>query len=223
MRRAECDVREAEPLTELHVPAVARLHASALAGDFLPSLGEPFLRSFYRSALKSGLAFGFVQLEGTGELAGFVLGSTDTSTLFRQIIRRNAFRLGWSALPAALRKPSLLLKVFETFFYPSREGAAASQPAELLVIAVSAAQRSHGLGTGLVQALNQEFNQRGIYTYKVTVLQENQPASAFYQRLGFALCGQFVLYGKGWNVYQTAISDQPSGNPSRLSPDNLIT
>ncbi len=214
---------EVEPLTGSHVPAVARLHASALAGDFLPSLGEPFLRTFYRSTLKSDLAFGFVQMEETGELAGFVLGSLNTSAIFRKIIRRNALRLGLSALPAVLRKPNLLLKVAETFFYPSREGATALQPAELLVIAVCAAQRSHGLGTGLVQALNHEFNQRGVNSYKVTVLQENQRANAFYQRLGFSLCGQFVLYGKGWNVYQTAISDQPSGNPSRLSPDNLIT
>jgi ribosomal protein S18 acetylase RimI-like enzyme len=97
------------------------------------------------------------------------------------------------------------LKVAETFLYPSREEATASQPAELLVIAVSAGQRSQGLGARLVQSLNHAFSARGISTYKVTVLQANQRANAFYQRLGFQLCGQFELYGKGWNVYQLGI------------------
>lgn len=187
------------PLGADHLPAVAHLHAGALAGDFLPSLGEPFLRTFYQAALRLGLAFGFV-VEGEGELYGFVLGSADTSALFRKTVLSAGPALAWAALPAVLRRPGLLLKVAETFLYPSRE-AAVPQPAELLVIAVSEERRGQRIGEALVSALSQAFCERGIPAYKVTVLQQNAGANRFYQRLGFRLAGSFNLYRRGWNLY----------------------
>jgi ribosomal protein S18 acetylase RimI-like enzyme len=192
-------------MSKTYVQEVARLHAAALAGDFLPSLGEPFLRVFYRAALESGMAFGFVDTVGK-RVRGFVLGSLDTSSLFRQVVLRAAPELGRAALPALLKRPGLLLKVAETFLYPARE-AEVRDKTELLVIAVEAEARSRGLGAALVQALNSAFRQHRARSYKVTVLQSNAGANRFYQRLGFQLCGQFRLYGKGWNIYSFRISD----------------
>jgi ribosomal protein S18 acetylase RimI-like enzyme len=182
-----------------HIPAVADLHASALAGDFLPTLGERFLQVFYRSVLKNKLGFGFVELL-EGVPIGFVLGSIDSSNLFRKVIMHAWVRLGLAALPVVIRKPGLLLKVAETFLYPNRE-AQSPEKAELLVIAVNADQRGRGFGEKLVAALNQEMSVHGIQSYKVTVLQSNQGANRFYQRLGFQKTGQFKLYGQGWNIY----------------------
>jgi ribosomal protein S18 acetylase RimI-like enzyme len=190
-------------LREKHLGRVAHLHAAALAGDFLPSLGEPFLRAFYRAGLSQGLVSGYVWTEG-GQPAGFVACSRDTSTLFRRILRTAAFKLARAGLPAMLRRPRLFLKAAETFLYPRREGAggAAAIPAELLVIAVDERLRGRGVGEALVRALESDFCQAGITTYKVTVLQANAGANRFYQRLGFHLAGNFRLYGKDWNIYR---------------------
>jgi ribosomal protein S18 acetylase RimI-like enzyme len=192
------------PLTQAHIPVVAQLHTDALAGDFLPSLGEKFLRVFYRAALRSGLAFGFVQVGVAEKPDGFVLASPDTSALFRRVAAGSALALGWAALPAVLRRPALLGKVGETFLYPAREAeaaGAASGCAELLVIAVAPARRSQGTGAALVAALNETFARQGISRYKVTVLAENDGANRFYCREGFQQVSRFIQYGKWWNLY----------------------
>ncbi len=186
-----------------HVERVAEIHAAALPGDFLPSLGVRFLSVFYRAALESKAAFGFVQTEGD-RVSGFVLGSVDTGQLFRRVILRAAVPLGWSALPAVLRRPALLARVAETFLYPHRE-ASAPEKAELVVIAVDSQRRSRGSGQALVQALDEAFLAQGVQSYKVTVLQSNPGANRFYQRLGFCLAGEFQLYDKRWNLYTRSL------------------
>jgi ribosomal protein S18 acetylase RimI-like enzyme len=186
-----------------HARRVAEIHAAALPGEFLPSLGVGFLCVFYQAALESGAAFGFVQ-EADGQVGGFVLGSADTSQLFRRVILRAALPLGWAALPAVLRRPALLARVAETFLYPQRE-AAAHAAAELVVIAVDSQLRGQGSGQILVWALEEAFLAQGVHSYKVTVLQSNPGANRFYQRLGFYPAGEFKLYGKLWNLYTRSL------------------
>lgn len=183
-----------------HIPAVAHLHAQALAGDFLPSLGTGFLQVFYRAALQQQVAFGFVALD-QGQPVGFVLGSAQTDRLFRRVLMTSALALGVAALPALMRQPALLGNLLETFFYPQRE-AVCTEPAELVVIAVAAGSRGQGIGEALVGALNQSYVQSGLLAYKVTVLQTNTGANRFYQRQGFQPAGAFQLYRKNWNVYR---------------------
>jgi ribosomal protein S18 acetylase RimI-like enzyme len=108
--------------------------------------------------------------------------------------------LGLAAVPAALRHPLLLRNVAETLLYPGKEGQSPHQ-AELVVIGVDAALRSRRIGEALVGELNRAFLKRGILAYKVTVLQSNQGANRFYQRLGFQFSFEFTLYGKKWNLY----------------------
>jgi ribosomal protein S18 acetylase RimI-like enzyme len=187
------------PIQAAHIAAAAHIHAEALAGDFLPSLGEPFLSRFYKTVLNEGLGFGFVQLEEAG-INGFVIGSVDTSSLFRKAVLSAGIRMGMDALPAILRRPALLLKVLETFLYPGRESFVVER-AELLVIAVAANQRGKSVGRELVQALNDEFRKQGVQSYKVTVLNSNDSANRFYQHLGFHRAGRFKLYQKSWNLY----------------------
>lgn len=188
------------PVRAVHLEAIAHLHANSLAGDFLPSLGVPFLHAFYRTALQSGTIFGYVDQEDL-QVVGFVLASPETSALFRKaILGPGALRIAWAAIPSLLRQPQLLLKVAETFLYPGREGFA-QERAELLVIAVRPDRRGQGVGKDLVNAMNAVFRERGIQSYKVTVLQSNQQANYFYQRLGFRLSGEFRLYRREWNLY----------------------
>jgi len=194
------------PMQRSHAGAVARIHANALAGDFLPSLGVNFLRVFYEGALDQAAGFGFVHVEG-GESSredlrpcGFVFGSEDTHALFRRVMSSRMLSLGLAAVPAALRRPLLLRNVAETFLYPSKEGQSPHQ-AELVVIGVDAALRSRRIGEALVGELNRAFRKHGVLAYKVTVLQSNQGANRFYQRLGFQFSFEFILYGKKWNLY----------------------
>ena len=187
------------PLQRKHAARVAELHCAALAGDFLPSLGQGFLTVFYEGVLDLGVGFGFVAIED-GRPAGFVLGSADASVLFKRVVAGRAVMLGLRAIPAVIRKPALIANVLETFLYPGKEGAA-PEKAELVVIGCGAAYRGRGLGRGLVNALDAAFRAQGVRSYKVAVLQANQGANSFYRALGFQLALEFELYKKKWNLY----------------------
>jgi ribosomal protein S18 acetylase RimI-like enzyme len=182
-----------------HAARVADIHARALAGDFLPSLGVGFLTELYRGILGLGLGFGFATLVDN-RVAGFVLASEDTSALFRTVLRRRAIPLGLRLAPALLRRPSLVRNIIETFTYPQHESAVPVS-AELVVIAVDTAQRGAGIGAALCSALDADFRRRGITRYKVTVNQSNDGANRFYKRQGFELAHAFTLYGRAWNLY----------------------
>ena len=195
------------PLQREHAARVAELHCAALAGDFLPSLGQGFLTVFYEGVMDLGVGFGFVAVED-GRPIGFVLGSTDTSALFKQVVASRAVTLGLRAIPAVIRKPVLVANVLETFLYPDKEGAV-PEKAELVVIGFDRAYRGRGLGRALVNALNDAFHAQGVRSYKVTVLQENLGANSFYRALGFQPAFEFELYRKKWNLYTLDLKRDP--------------
>jgi ribosomal protein S18 acetylase RimI-like enzyme len=195
------------PLQREHAARVAELHCAALAGDFLPSLGQGFLTVFYEGVIDLGVGSGFVAIED-GRPVGFVLGSADTNVLFERVVASRAVALGWRAIPAVIRKPALVANVLETFLYPGKEDAV-PEKAELVVIGFEAAYRGRGLGRGLVNALNNAFRAQGVRSYKVTVLQENLCANSFYHALGFQPAIEFELYKKKWNLYTLDLKRDP--------------
>ena len=187
------------PMQREHAARVAELHCAALAGDFLPSLGRGFLTVFYEGVLDLGVGFGFVAVED-GQPVGFVLASTDTSSLFKRVVLSRAIQLALRAIPSVIRSPALISNVLETFLYPGKEGAV-QEKAELVVIGFEEAYRGRGLGRRLVKALDEAFRAQSVQAYKVTVLQSNQGANSFYRALGFQLALEFELYQKKWNLY----------------------
>jgi len=182
-----------------HAPAVAELHAQALQGDFLPSLGAPFLRVLYAGILDLNLGLGFVALD-TDRVCGFVLGTLDSGTLFRRLLRARGLRFAIAALRPALRRPALLLRFAETLLYPGKEGQIHID-AEFVSMAVADEYRNQGIASRLVERLNQAFDEHGVAEYKVAIHQDNVASNRFHQKLGFQLRYTFMLYGKVWNLY----------------------
>lgn len=190
------------PLAHLdhsHIRFAADLHARALADSLLPSLGVPFLESFYRHALRAGPVAGFVWSE-SGNPIGLVLGSTDSALLIRHVLRSGAGELAWKAAPAVLRRPRVFGDMLETLRYPDLEKVDDVR-AELMVIAVEPSHHQRGIGRGLSQALHAEFVRQGVTRHKVTVHRSNVPANTFYARLGYQQVGEFRLHGRDWNLY----------------------
>jgi ribosomal protein S18 acetylase RimI-like enzyme len=180
--------------------ALAAIHSDALADDFLPSLGLPFLETLYRALLAQPqvVAFGF---EENGDLDGFVLGCERTDRLFRSALATHAAPMALHVAAAVCRRPVLALRVLETFVYPSKE-ALPSVPAELVVFAIKSSTRGLGNGRQLVSMLNAAFAGREIKAYKIGVNQSNDRANRFYQGLGCVRVASFRMYGRGWNLYR---------------------
>ena len=190
-------------MTPADIEQVAHIHASSLPGDFLPSLGQKFLRVFFRTAIKLPGVISIVVEDGS--VAGFTLGCLDSRSFFYDVLKRAWFQLAAAVISPIVKKPALLFKTIETFSYPKRENS--NVKPELLIIAVDANHRHRGIGRILVEQLDHEFRARSVHVYKLTVLQENMNANRFYQDLGFKQAGTFDLFNKQWILYERIIPD----------------
>lgn len=179
------------------IELLVRIHQKELSKDFLPSLGKNFLNQLYNNLLNEKNTTILVSTSNN-EICGFIVGSSDFSRAFKNIILSNFFKYLWIIFPKVIKKPQLVLKVFETLFYTKKE--ADSPKAELVVISILKKYQRLGIGKTLVNSLEKTFKDKGIKKYKVSVNASNKSANLFYSFLGFKKYKSFFLYKKRINL-----------------------
>lgn len=189
-----------EPLSNPQIPIAAKIHKEALKGDFLPELGENFLKELYKSLLSQKNTYGFYASKNK-EIAGFVIGTNDSSSLIKNALLVNPISMLTSLLISLIKNPSLIKNTLETLLYTQKDS---GPKAELVIIAISKSFQNQGLGKKLISALESKFKQQNIKNYKLTV-HAKKPAVKFYEHLKFKKIGKFNLYGKLWYIYEKKI------------------
>lgn len=184
-------------LTSKDCLAITKIHMSSLAGDFLPSLGFNFLKTFYDGVIGKGGVYGFGVFEN-GKVLGFVVGTTDSSKFFAQALKAHFLKLSLLLTVRLIKNPTLIKNVLETLRYSKK---AVGPKAELVVIAVDEDYQGRGIGKLLVEALESAFRKERIRRYKLTV-HADKKAVGFYEHLGYSRISTFSLYGKMWFVYE---------------------
>jgi ribosomal protein S18 acetylase RimI-like enzyme len=177
-------------LERQHVPAVALLHKKYIDRGFMSSLGTAFLEQLYDSMMTSDNAYCLVA-EEDGELHGFISGTYELRSFYKDFIRTKLLRVSLMLLPRLI-KPSVFRKVVESFIYPSKQG---NMPgAELMSIVVSEKFRGKGVSENLFNNLLAEFKQRNVKKFKVTVGSNLQAANRFYQKMGGMLHAEIEVH-----------------------------
>lgn len=180
------------------VDIVAALHVSELPGSFLAQLGTRFLQLLYRRLMLSPAAVLLVASEQE-RVIGFVAGTEDTSSFYKEFLRRDGLRAAVTAAPRAVRHGR---RIAETLGYsrrmassgPTATGVDALPPAELLSLAVARVARRRGVGTALVQELQAELERRGVAALRVVVAADNAPAIQAYRTCGFTDAGRVQVH-----------------------------
>ena len=90
--------------------------------------------------------------------------------------------------------------MIETLSYPSKDNLVSAR-AELLVIGVQSAMQGKGIGSKLISALEEQYINRNIERYKVSVHKSRKNAIIFYENQGFQEAAEFTLYQKEWLIY----------------------
>jgi glycosyltransferase involved in cell wall biosynthesis/ribosomal protein S18 acetylase RimI-like enzyme len=169
------------------VPALARMHSTAIDSGFLPTLGLGFMRRLYRALVSDPDAV-VVVADDNGVAVGFVAGVSDTGAFYRRFVRRHGVQAGFTALPRLVR-PSVLRRAWETLRYERTDG---DVPAELLSMAVDDAYRGRGIGYRLGVGFLEEMRDAG--PVKVVVGPENEVAIGVYRKMGFADFGDVEVH-----------------------------
>ena len=160
---------------------------------FLSSLGEKPLGLIFDHIAESSWGVMVLAMDETsGRVVGYVLGTLNSGRLYRDFFAKK--------LPAALIcfLPRLLSfrrmkKAIETLFYPAKK-----QPelpdAELLDLAVDSAYHGTGAAGELFYNLADEFNKKGITSFKIPTAESLTRAHRFYEKMGAEIAGSFQLH-----------------------------
>lgn len=183
--------------------AIARLHANTLNSGFLPSLGAGFLTSLYKYLIKHEIV---LVLRRDEDIGGFISCALDSGRVMKRFLflsPMGVFRI----LTAILRKPAIIVPVIETWLIPSKShsGRGEEEPlprAELLSVCVVPEYQKEGIGTRLLEGLEQLLRERQEKKYKVITGAELKGANNFYLKNGFKLVKTINTHGKNLsNVY----------------------
>ena len=179
-------------------PRIAKIHVKALHGDFLPSLGEDFLRScFYPSMAKNPYADVLVAVVD-GDVCGFVLAVVEPDRYLRWFLLRNALPILTTLLVRSVANPRCLL---EAGAVALRGAPNLGNAGEIAFIAVRSDKQRQGIGPRLVEAANELFRKCEKQVGFTKTLANNHHVIAMYRnRFAGEVYGRLLRCGKVYAV-----------------------
>ena len=141
------------------VASAVRIHIGSFQGFFLSFLGPRFLRELYTGILKDPSGIAYVS-KTDGYVIGFVAGSDQPIGLYRRLLIKYWWKFGLAALPAFIRKPSVLPRLIRAMKMPN-QALPADRCGTLMSIAVDRTTQGQGVGKKLVHAFLVEGRKEG--------------------------------------------------------------
>jgi len=180
---------------------LARLHEQLLPHSPLSKLGRRFMEGFYYRVLpEDGHIFGAIVHVGT-EPAGFTAATLDSDGFMGAALRKHAFLLMRVIAESAIRSPRSLAGVWEAGSILLDRAAVSGNDAvaELLSLGVLSRFQRRTAGLPLAAALlshvHSVFVRRGVFSARLIVDADNEPAQKCYKRAGWRLNRSGV---RGW-------------------------
>jgi ribosomal protein S18 acetylase RimI-like enzyme len=195
-------------MLESDVEAVVDIHLRTFPGFFLSFLGHDFLALLYRSIRDAPEGVALVAI-GEDGIQGFAAGVTSQESFYQRLVRRHWWRFAISALGAAIRRPSVIPRLFRALRRPSeaRESAAA---ATLMSIGVRPESEGKGIGGLMIESFCREMATRGVtHICLTTDRDDNAHAIRFYERHGFRVTNSLVTpEGRAMIEYARVLRDE---------------
>lgn len=182
---------------------IANLHLTTINEGFLSELGLGFLKSLYTYLIQKELVIVFKEKE---QVLGFVSCALSSSGIMKRFLFASPLGI-LRLLVAILKNPQFIKPLMETYKAPKQSKSIPDlnikiPETELLSISVSPLAQKGGIGTQLLQGLEDELIKRGITSYKVIAGEKLEGANKFYKKNGFVLAKQISIHGNAIsNVY----------------------
>lgn len=189
------------PMNEYDVVRVVDIHMSAFPGFFLSYLGRQFLTTYYKSLLQYTNHIARVY-DDHGHISGFIVGTTDPSTFYSHLIRKNLFQFFTASLWAAIKKPIIIIRLFRALFQPSKQPSG-DHILGLYSLAVSPESQNKGIGRQLVMSFIGAASHLGCKQIVLTTDRDgNDAVNSFYASLDFIITSQYATpEGRRMNTY----------------------
>jgi GNAT superfamily N-acetyltransferase len=189
-------------MEERDIHDLAQLHMSSLTDSIVGALGRDYVMSFYRYVTRSDKEITVVERNHAGTIIAATVVSLQPPTLNRRLL------LHTSLLSSFLKQAPRMLSLLWHGRRPvggacaSDATAVPSDVPEMILIFAAAAARGHGVGSALVQQVEQRLQQASVVQYQVrTVADPGNRALAFYRNRNFQPAGTSFKHGKCYQVF----------------------
>ena len=153
----------------------------------------PKLRKYYRRIFKKGFVFGNINDD---HLSGFVSGIVDDDSFYDI---KYYFWAGFGIL-THIYSPKVIRSLFRHIKRQLAFRDIKIKP-ELLSIAVRDDMKGKGVGTSLINALEDYFREKNVTAYKVYTDMLYSTGSQLYEKLGFDFLREVNLFGLPFRLY----------------------
>lgn len=179
---------------EKDIPIIVAIHIKVFPEFFLTTLGEGFLRLYYKSVLRSSDGVLLIGLSD-GEITGFCAGTILSAGFNVRLIKKNFIGYAWQGMKLLFTHPLRLWHLFKNMTKENAEAGDKGEYAELLSIGVDPDKQGGGVGKRMLLALEEEVAQRGGTKLSLTTdYENNEDTVGFYQSLGYNEWYNFVTY-----------------------------
>lgn len=177
-----------------NIDDIVAVHDDAFAGFFLTSLGDGFLKTYYKSVLKSpkGVLLGCFKNE---DLIGFCAATEESIGFNKSIIKQSFIAFIGIAIKLLLTRPSAVFRLFSNFTKKSNDVEDDGNYAELLSIGVLKKAQGMGAGKSLLIELENVMKEKGVKRLSLTTdYYNNEGTIGFYKSLGYSIMYDFITY-----------------------------
>ncbi|MCU0458714.1 MAG: GNAT family N-acetyltransferase [Bacteroidales bacterium] len=182
-------VREAIPKD---CNTLADIHLQSFNDFFLSSLGQRFLKTFYKACIKNPGAIAVVCNTSEGVAMGFAVVSLKSKGFYKNILARNLFAFSMEAIVLVFSRPRALLRLALNL---SKSGKNAIDAAELLSIASLPEYSGRGVGKLLIETIENNLKDHQCRSLTLTTdYYDNDKVINFYRSRGFEIDIDFVTY-----------------------------
>ena len=173
---------------------LADVHIQAFSDFFLSSLGLSFLKTYYRSSLKSKECIAVCACSEENEIIGFAIGTILSKGYHKRLLFRNTLSFLFRALVIIITKPKAIIRLSQNL----KKTATAyddGQYSELLSICVLKSLKGTGVGKRLIERFEQELTLRGCKQVALTTdFYKNDDVINFYKKQGYDIYSEFVTF-----------------------------
>jgi GNAT superfamily N-acetyltransferase len=94
-----------QTMTYSDITQTAELHIAHLPNGFFPQLGNGFVRRWHRTFIDARSGVALTIRDGQGDVAAFLLGTTDQHSYVREVLDSDRFALAWRGAHGLLTHP----------------------------------------------------------------------------------------------------------------------
>jgi ribosomal protein S18 acetylase RimI-like enzyme len=174
--------------------SITQIHLQSFNKFFLSSLGERFLKIFYKTCIKNPESIAVVCCTPEREMAGFAVGTLNSKGYYKRLLIKNLSVFGPEAVKLLFTKPKALLRLALNLT-KTKENEDSANMAELLSIAILPELRGAGIGKLLIIAFEAKLKEKSCEAVSLTTdFYDNEDVIKFYQKCGYVIKNEFTTY-----------------------------